>query len=43
MLIAKGIVSLSIGFVKSYGALLGLRFLLGVFEAAILSGEPLAE
>lgn len=33
-----GIINMCMGFVHSYGALLGLRFLLGVFEAGLLPG-----
>ncbi|KAH7317030.1 major facilitator superfamily domain-containing protein [Stachybotrys elegans] len=33
-----GIVSMCMGFVNSYSALVGLRFLLGVFEAGVLPG-----
>ncbi|EMR69405.1 putative major facilitator superfamily protein [Eutypa lata UCREL1] len=33
-----GIVNMCMGFVKSYGALVGLRFLLGVFEAGVMPG-----
>ncbi|KAH9807329.1 MFS general substrate transporter [Teratosphaeria destructans] len=34
-----GITNLSMGFVDSYGALLGVRFLLGVFESGIGAGS----
>ncbi|KAL7893514.1 major facilitator superfamily domain-containing protein [Trichoderma sp. SZMC 28014] len=33
-----GIINMCMGFVHSYGALLGLRFLLGIFEAGLLPG-----
>jgi MFS family permease len=33
-----GIINMCMGFVHSYGALLGLRFLLGIFEAGVLPG-----
>ena len=33
-----GIVNMCMGFVKTYEALVGLRFLLGVFEAGVLPG-----
>lgn len=33
-----GIINMCMGFVKSYGALVGLRFLLGVFEAGVMPG-----
>jgi sugar phosphate permease len=33
-----GIVNMCMGFVNSFGALVGLRFLLGVFEAGVLPG-----
>ncbi|KAL6858073.1 hypothetical protein ACO1O0_005523 [Amphichorda felina] len=33
-----GVINMCMGFVHSYGALVGLRFLLGVFEAGVLPG-----
>jgi MFS family permease len=33
-----GIINMCMGFVQSFGALVGLRFLLGVFEAGVLPG-----
>lgn len=33
-----GIINMCMGFVKNYGQLVGLRFLLGVFEAGVLPG-----
>ncbi|KAM0250027.1 hypothetical protein ACHAQJ_008796 [Trichoderma viride] len=33
-----GVINMCMGFVHSYGALLGLRFLLGIFEAGLLPG-----
>lgn len=33
-----GIINMCMGFVHSYGALIGLRFLLGIFEAGVLPG-----
>lgn len=33
-----GIINMCMGFVKNYGELVGLRFLLGVFEAGVLPG-----
>ncbi|KAJ6119017.1 Major facilitator superfamily domain general substrate transporter [Penicillium samsonianum] len=33
-----GIINMCMGFVHSYGALVGLRFLLGIFEAGVLPG-----
>ena len=33
-----GIINMCMGFVQSYGALVALRFLLGVFEAGMMPG-----
>ena len=38
MMFCWGIINMCMGFVHSYGALVALRFLLGVFEAGVLPG-----
>lgn len=38
LMLAWGIINMCMGFVHSYGALVGLRFLLGIFEAGVLPG-----
>ncbi|XWW98103.1 hypothetical protein V2A60_006099 [Cordyceps javanica] len=38
LMFSWGIINMCMGFVHSYGALVGLRFLLGVFEAGVLPG-----
>jgi MFS family permease len=38
LMLGTGIMNMAMGFVHSYGALLGVRFLLGVFEAGIGAG-----